>query len=644
MDKKKLLKWIAGVLANLSALAAIYLTVQPAPDAEKAKADSIAAAQASSLSFSNAPDPSQTAGLLTRVAAEVQQKLLTEEQRRAARERPFRRSDSVQQLAKQPLHSAHQRYFEEIAADRRLQRETQALRAKQNGNAEAKAELFPADWDSINRITSAGRLWGDYTLRPEIQVYGWHPYWMGTAYKTYNFSLLSTLAWYGAEIDARNGDILTTHGWENSTLFNYIRQEDPTSVELTVVNPGADNNIELLTDSLAQENLVFQLTEKLIDRNNRFFNQYNFPLDFGVCIDFEGIPASQRDNFTRFITLLHTALNDSAVKLTGNYSITVVLPMNDFANAFDVQKLAPLVTRFVVTCYDYYGAFSNTAGPVAPLHSGLSWRAPNIERSIDTWLAAGVPPAQLIPAFPHYGATWQTVTTRPQSMEVEFVGYPLYRELREKFAIQPLRYDTASATAVYAPPATLPRQYWFDNVQTLNEKYRYALLHRKLGGVGIWALGYDNGYPDLWRLLLNNCTRSRIGQTDTNYVTSFPLPLQDTTKLLPDSEWGIVAGNGRYLVFNNPYGVLCVLLGLFALLLLAQVILEQHPWNELFSRRMLLYVLVSFAGTLGLLLIGLALWAKLPHSEIYLLIGALVSGYLLFRLTQRISGKKEKLP
>ncbi len=632
MDKKKLIKWITGVLANLAALAAIYLNVQPAPDPEKVKADSVAASQASVLSFSDAPDPKQTASLLSRVAAGVQNDLLTEEQRRAARERKFLRSDTLMNLRKQPLHTAQQQWFEELAEDRRLQIEAANLKKQKTGTPPEKAALSPADWDTLNRITTNGRLWGSYTLRPEVQVFGWHPYWMGTAYKSYNFSLLSTLAWYGAEIDSETGDITNTHGWETTSLFSYIGDEQPTAVELTVINPGSDNNINFLSDSISHENLVYQLSELLLKRGN------------GVCIDFQGIPASQRDNFTKFITLLHTALNDSVMKLNGNFSISVVLPANDYTLAYDIKKLAPLVTRFVVTCYDYYGSFSNTAGPPAPLHSGLRWRAPNMERSIDEWLAAGIPPAQLIAALPHYGVTWQTVTPQAKSPEIEFFGYPLYRDLRERFAVQPMQYDTASATVVYAPPATLPRQYWFDNTQTLNEKYRYILLHRKLGGIGIWALGYDNGYPDLWRLVLNNCTRNRIGQQDTNYVTSFPLPLQDTTRLKPDSEWGIVAGNGQYLIFDNPYAVLCILLGLFALLLLAQVILDQHPWNELFSRRVLLYVLVSFAGTMGLLLIGLALWTRLPHSEIYLLFGAIICGYLLFRLTQRISGKKEKLP
>ncbi|MFT4678625.1 MAG: spore germination protein YaaH, partial [Chitinophagales bacterium] len=37
-------------------------------------------------------------------------------------------------------------------------------------------------------------------------------------------------------------------------------------------------------------------------------------------------------------------------------------------------------------------------------------------------------------------------------------------------------------------------------VKSLSIKYDW-IKKNKIGGVGIWALGYDNGYPELWNLL-----------------------------------------------------------------------------------------------------------------------------------------------
>ena len=41
---------------------------------------------------------------------------------------------------------------------------------------------------------------------------------------------------------------------------------------------------------------------------------------------------------------------------------------------------------------------------------------------------------------------------------------------------------------------------WFDDSYTLRKKYDYALSNN-LKGIGIWALGYDNGYNDLWKVI-----------------------------------------------------------------------------------------------------------------------------------------------
>jgi hypothetical protein len=39
----------------------------------------------------------------------------------------------------------------------------------------------------------------------------------------------------------------------------------------------------------------------------------------------------------------------------------------------------------------------------------------------------------------------------------------------------------------------------------------------KLGGVGIWALGYDNGYSDLWDILAEKFSEESEKQDNTLY-------------------------------------------------------------------------------------------------------------------------------
>lgn len=50
---------------------------------------------------------------------------------------------------------------------------------------------------------------------------------------------------------------------------------------------------------------------------------------------------------------------------------------------------------------------------------------------------------------------------------------------------------------------------FMDNVSSLGAKYE--LVRRSgIAGIGIWALGYDDGYEDLWNLIrdkLTNCSK-----------------------------------------------------------------------------------------------------------------------------------------
>ena len=48
-------------------------------------------------------------------------------------------------------------------------------------------------------------------------------------------------------------------------------------------------------------------------------------------------------------------------------------------------------------------------------------------------------------------------------------------------------------------------QCWTDKEQTLGIKYDY-INEKGLGGLGIWALGYDNSFPELWTLIKEKFT------------------------------------------------------------------------------------------------------------------------------------------
>jgi hypothetical protein len=66
---------------------------------------------------------------------------------------------------------------------------------------------------------------------------------------------------------------------------------------------------------------------------------------------------------------------------------------------------------------------------------------------------------------------------------------------------------------------------WYDDASTLEKKYNLALSYG-LKGVGIWALGYDNGYTDLWQLIDNRFTSDTTGVVNPiNEAEGFPVSM-----------------------------------------------------------------------------------------------------------------------
>ncbi|MEP7220358.1 MAG: hypothetical protein ABI876_15650, partial [Bacteroidota bacterium] len=75
-------------------------------------------------------------------------------------------------------------------------------------------------WDSLN-----GRMgmWeppvpaADGCLLRKI-VFGWNPYWAGTAYRNYDYRLLSDVCYFSCEVDPATGGYTTVHDWKTTDM------------------------------------------------------------------------------------------------------------------------------------------------------------------------------------------------------------------------------------------------------------------------------------------------------------------------------------------------------------------------------------------------------------------------------------------
>jgi hypothetical protein len=91
------------------------------------------------------------------------------------------------------------------------------------------------------------------------------------------------------------------------------------------------------------------------------------------------------------------------------------------------------------------------------------------------------------------------------------------------------QYDPVSMTNYHFMefPDSTSVECWYDDEYTLNKKYDFA-LSKKLKGVGIWALGYDNGYTALWTLIDKKFTSDTIAVRDPiAEADGFPIQMGD---------------------------------------------------------------------------------------------------------------------
>lgn len=339
-------------------------------------------------------------------------------------------------------------------------------------------------------------------------IYGFHPYWVSTSSaQNYQYDLLSHVAYFDAEADA-NGGFSTTQGWATTSVVNTVKAAGR-KVHLTITMFA---NHELVLNNATKRGL---LVKNIVTEMNRRGGD-------GVNIDFESMPSTVEAGWKTFVVHLGDTL-----KLLGK-ELVVELPAVDWrGNLFDADFFSRTQSRvdyYFLMAYDYWWKGSSTAGPVAPLQSRsvtTSWHA---VRSILTYLAKGCLPEKLIAGFPYYGLDW------PVTNEGRMASATANASARFYYSIRGNYLDTIPASnkffdATYNVPwyryqTTQWRQTWYDDDRSLAMKYD-TVKALNLGGTGMWALGYDAPYPELWDAL-----RAAFASPDTQIPIDPVLPLE----------------------------------------------------------------------------------------------------------------------
>ncbi|MDP1746864.1 MAG: glycosyl hydrolase family 18 protein, partial [Bacteroidota bacterium] len=368
-----------------------------------------------------------------------------------------------------------------------------------------------AQWDSL-RGAQTGKpksfvAKNNRTCNLNKRVYGWHPYWSNGLQTNYDWAGLTDLCYFAYEVNASTGNSSNTHSWATAQV---VTDAQTNGVNVTLCATLFSGHTTFFASSTARQTLITNLINLVQSRNAH-----------GVNIDFEGMGASHSADFTSFMidlcNQMHTAVPGSEV--------SIALYAVDWSSVFDIQAMDPYVDLFIIMGYDYYYSGSTTAGPEDPLYNFQTSYNYTLTKSITYYLNKGATHSKLLLGLPYYGREWSTTANTTPSSTTGGTNSVFYNNFRNNTNgyYSSRQWDVNSFSSWY--PSQRSGQWWqcfIDDAYALGK--RFDIVNQQgIGGIGIWALGYDDGYSDFWDLIQNKFTDcATVPCTDTIYDMGGP--------------------------------------------------------------------------------------------------------------------------
>jgi spore germination protein YaaH len=325
----------------------------------------------------------------------------------------------------------------------------------------------------------------------------------------WNFKLLSTVAYFGLDVNP-DGTFATQgggwNGWNSADLTAMINAAHSAGDRVVLViktfNDGTINNV---TTTGARQTLIQQTIAAIASKN----------LD-GVNVDFEGsgsplfpdIPVGITTLMTEMSTAVHARWPQAEVSID-----TYAGAASWDGGIFRIRDLAPVVDAMFVMAYD--SVFENMPGLAGPQSPMTHWTFNNTD-DVAQYLSKA-PASKIILGLPYYGYKWSTVNGNPNSPVTSKATAETYSDILWELSCGHLAltngwdaYGQSPWAAWWSPssgdPCTpggnlgSPRELYYDNAASLGIKYD-LVNSKNLRGAGMWTLGMDSGFPDLWNEL-----------------------------------------------------------------------------------------------------------------------------------------------
>jgi len=151
--------------------------------------------------------------------------------------------------------------------------------------------------------------------------------------------------------------------------------------------------------------------------------------------------------------------------------------------------------------YDFFGSWSTTSGPSAPLTGG----GYNITNTVTVQYSSVLNnnPDKLILGVPYFGVKFKTNSSDQNSSVINFEGSTRFSTTEPQSQVYGKLWSSTYQVSWYRWQSdNYWYQVWYDDANSLSLKYDLA-INRSLKGIGMWALGYDGTRPELWNVIQN---------------------------------------------------------------------------------------------------------------------------------------------
>jgi len=335
-------------------------------------------------------------------------------------------------------------------------------------------------------------------------VYGFLPYW--NLSKTTLQPELTQLSYFSLTIEG-DGSIRTFQDGGSEPGYNKLRSDtfldlaaqakkDGKRVDLVLSQFESQSIVALLNSEAAQNKLLLSIDAALLAYP---FNGINLDIEYAGQVT-----PQLRENLTKLVTKINQ-------HLTQRYS-GVQLSIDMYAGAasnqqlWDVEPISKQVDYIVVMAYDFHRRSSPLAGPVAPLFGGKVMWDSDISQHLQAFLKV-VPSQKILLGVPFYGYEWQTVSNAAQAATFPETGATASFERvqsllsrREELKLQEAWNEEALSPYLSYQEDGETFIVYYENSRSLS--YKLDLVNQlDLGGIAIWALGYEGANRELWDVI-----------------------------------------------------------------------------------------------------------------------------------------------